>query len=238
MTWAQGTFAFGFGILVPAVGILGAMRLKREERNWIKGFTVAAGATLLALIGSCVVAVLLFPRYPHQQVPELLANAFTFPGVLVGIGSIWFVPRARAASRNFCAGASIIVAVLYIGGLAACYELFTWPFRKALPWTATDIHEWYWSETLLPDYSYYLKAKVTENQFRTYVARFGLTPHAPDRAYSESSIWLNWESAPESDGGWWNPSDSLDTTFVREGHDTWTFAKFEQGYLYLASLNH
>jgi hypothetical protein len=238
MTWAQGTFAFCFGILTPAVGVLCAARLRRERKSWIRGFLLGSATTFLALVVCCFIAHFCFPRYPNQRIPEPLANAFTLPGVAAGIAAVWFVSAAHATAKRFCVFGSVLVVVLYVGGLALCYETFTWRFRKELPWSAHDVHEWYMSDTLLPDYSYQLKAQVTEDQFRRYITRFGLTPHTPTRSYSDSAIWLSWNRAPGFEGGWWDPSASLDSTFVWQGYDTWTFAKFENGYLYLASVNH
>jgi hypothetical protein len=235
MTWAQGTFAFCFGILVPLVGILCAARLKRERKPWLKGLILGSATTFLALVGCCFIAVFCYPHYRTlQQPPELLANAFALPGVAAGIAAVWFVSDARTASRRFCTIASVGLLITYIGGLGLCHEAFTWPFRKALPWSAQDIHEWCVAETLLPDYSYQLKARISEQQFRDYIARFGLTPHTPSRAYSDP-ISLTWDPAPELERDWWDPSESLDATFVRQGNRTWTLAKYEHGFLYLAS---
>ena len=129
--------------------------------------------------------------------------------------------------------------------LAICFAWFLWyrpdqwRFRHKLPWSAQDVHEWHREDGFLPDYSYLLKAKITEAQFRRYITKFGLTSHTASRQYSESpDPWLSWEAAPSFDGGWWNPSDSLEDTFVWQGYDTWTFAKYEHGYLYLSSINH
>jgi hypothetical protein len=116
--------------------------------------------------------------------------------------------------------------------------MFTWSFRKKLPWSATDIHEIYWTDFPLPDYSYNLKAKISESQFLKYISKFGLSPHTTDRQYSDDVIWLNWDAPPDNKGSWWNPTDSLTNTFVWQGNDTWIFAKYEHGYLYLGSLNH
>ena len=114
-----------------------------------------------------------------------------------------------------------------------------WAFRRALPWSASDVHEWIWSETLLPDYSYHLKARVTEEEFGRYTARFGLTPHAETRQYSEAApLWLSWRTPDNFKGDWWTPSETLNGTFVANEGRTWTFAKYEHGYLYLASLAH
>jgi hypothetical protein len=90
----------------------------------------------------------------------------------------------------------------------------------------------------LPDYSYNLKARVTEKQFCDYITRFGLTPHTPARTYSDEAILLSWKMGPGFEAGWWDPSDSLDATFVWQNYHTWTFAKYEHGFLYLASITH
>lgn len=114
-----------------------------------------------------------------------------------------------------------------------------WQFRHQLPWGAQDVHEWYQEDSFLPDYSYLLKAKITEDQFRSYIGKFGLTIHSENRKYSEpSDPWLNWTDWSGRKNDWWNPSSSIENTFVAEGGDTWTFAKYEQGYLYLSSVNH
>jgi hypothetical protein len=124
----------------------------------------------------------------------------------------------------------------FIAALFAADSKPSW--RQNLPATATDVHEWSWADGFLPDYSYLLKARVTETEFTQFVALLGLTPHTPARQYSEESHWLSWRAAPGFDGDWWDASDSLDSTFVREGQDTWSFAKYENGYLYFQSLNH
>src|SRR6185503_8586946 len=149
MTWAQGTFAFCFGILTPAVGVLSAVRLRRERKSWIRGLLLGSVATFLASAVCCFIAHFCFPNYPRQHIPELLANAFTLPAIAAGIAAIWFVSDTRAAGKRFCLFASALVVVLYVGGLALCYEAFTWRFRKELPWSAHDVHEWYVSDTLL-----------------------------------------------------------------------------------------
>lgn len=80
---------------------------------------------------------------------------------------------------------------------------------------------------------------MKKEEFDVYVAKLGLTLHTPNRKYEEPAVpWLDWGVAPDEKTSWWNPSPSLDSTFVDQGHDTWTFAKYENGRLYLKSLNH
>jgi hypothetical protein len=111
-----------------------------------------------------------------------------------------------------------------------------WGFRRELPWTAGDIHEDYETDALLPDYSYQLKARITEAEFQVYIAKFKLTPHTPTRHYAESfDALLGWW---QHTNDWWDPSTSLSNTFVWQRGTEWTFAKYEHGYLYLKSMEH
>ena len=111
-------------------------------------------------------------------------------------------------------------------------------WRRYLPATAAEVREWAWADGFLPDYGYLLKARITETEFKQFVSQLGLTPHTPDRKYSEESHWLSWSALPGFDGDWWDVSSSLDSTYVSEGNDTWIFAKYESGCLYFQSLNH
>jgi hypothetical protein len=110
-------------------------------------------------------------------------------------------------------------------------------WRSSLPETATDIEEQAWSDGFLPDYDYYLRARITESEFEKFVKDLELTPHSDTRIYSESSL-LSWSGALIGDKEWWNPTEYLEGTYVKEGGTNWTFAKYEDGFLYFRSLDH
>jgi hypothetical protein len=130
-----------------------------------------------------------------------------------------------------------VIVLTVLAGLAwAWHELNVWPLRRALPWSATDIHEWSREDGFLPDYTYLLKAKITPEEFRSYVHARGLTPHAASREYEDQESWLGWQG--RSGLPWWTPTDSLDTTFVANYGREWTYAKYEDGYIYVKSLCH
>ena len=111
-------------------------------------------------------------------------------------------------------------------------------WRRHLPASATDIQEWSWADGFLPDFSYQLKARVTDAEFHQFVASLGLTPHTPERKYSEASHWLSWSPSLRFVGKWWDASNALTSTYVKEGHDTWMFAKHENGFLYFKCFSH
>lgn len=142
-------------------------------------------------------------------------------------------------------GAIVLLPAIAIVGLYLAFKVafsgdptegLSW--RHDLPATATDVHEWAWADGFLPDYSYILKAKVSEPDFNVFIRKLKLTPHSPDRQYSDNPAWLSWSCPPGFTNDWWDASGSLSNTFVDEGHDTWSFAKYENGYLYFQSLNH
>lgn len=135
---------------------------------------------------------------------------------------------------------ALFTALLVTGVAWALWGPMTqWGFRRALPSNAEDVHEWFWEDGFLPDYTYKLKAKMSDEQFHRYLERLKLTPHSPDRPYSDDSqVWLRWKDRHGGALECWDPSESLAETFVLQAGDTWTFAKRERGYLYLKSLNH
>jgi len=238
MTWAQGTFAFCFGILVPLVGYWCAKPLRKAQKPWFLRFLLCASIMFAAMIGCCALALLFFPHYPRQYVPEWLANAFTLPALLAGIGLLHWCSRKDTAPGPFFPRHRLKLIITYILGLCLTHYLFTWGFRKELPWLAGDVHEHYTTDILLPDYSYYLKAKISEAQFQRYIAKFKLTLHTSDRNYTDDTVWLQWDAHDSTPNHWWDPSKTLNNTYVWQGNDTWIFAKYENGYLYLQSLNH
>jgi hypothetical protein len=122
------------------------------------------------------------------------------------------------------------------GGMSAPAKPPSW--RRHLPASATGIKEWAWTDGFLPDFSYQLKARITDSEFVEFVASLGLTPHTPDRKYSEASHWLSWSPSLRFDGKWWDASNALTSTYVKEGHDTWMFAKHENGFLYFKCFSH
>jgi len=134
----------------------------------------------------------------------------------------------------------VILVVACLGGQASIRLLFASPIRRALPWTAREVHEWQWNEPGLTgqDYTYLVKARISERQFDAYVDRLDLSPHSPDRDYEHSGFSPNWDPhLPGTDQSpvWWDPSASLDGTYVYDGGSWWIVAKWENGIVYAVS---
>jgi hypothetical protein len=98
--------------------------------------------------------------------------------------------------------------------------------------------EWSWSDGFLPDYSYVMKARISQGDFEAFRLTLNLAPHTPERRYSDDVHLLSWSAPSGFTNTWWDASTSLETTFVNQGNDTWSFAKYENGFLYFQSLNH
>lgn len=111
-------------------------------------------------------------------------------------------------------------------------------WREHLSTNATDVLEWSWSDGFLPDYSYVMKARVSQADFESFCTALELTPHTADRGYTDDVRWLSWSAPPGFTNTWWDVSLSLEGTRVSQGSDTWSFAKYENGFLYFQSLNH
>lgn len=104
-----------------------------------------------------------------------------------------------------------------------------------LPGGAQIVFRSQWKDGFLPDATFKLKAKVSADEFASAVQRLGLTPHTKDRKYTDDTLWLQWM---RDDDERWNPSPSIDETFVHQEGDSWQLAKYENGFLFYQSLSH
>lgn len=104
------------------------------------------------------------------------------------------------------------------------------PFRRALPWSTRDVQSYSETYELSGDSYYYLKARISKEQFEKYVAKLHLIHWERDRKIKESDI--NWQNQLHQKLDWWNPGLSEDDTYSKTDTD-FTTAKFSEGYLYL-----
>jgi hypothetical protein len=111
-------------------------------------------------------------------------------------------------------------------------------FRDYLPPTAAPVYEWSWSDPMIGDGSYMMKARVNAKEFSHFAKELRLSPHTKTRIYTDDVMWLSWIAAPGSHETWWNPSDKLGSTFVRQDGRSWMYAKHEQGYLFFKQVSH
>jgi hypothetical protein len=137
----------------------------------------------------------------------------------------------------------IVFLFLFAGVCFGCWALArsfsTSPLRRKLPPTAQQVQEWRWSEEgpLGQDYSYALKARITEEEFLAYVHELDMAPYSVEKGYGYGFV-LTWRPPgmpPELE--WWDPSDSYETTYIYDGRSWWTYAKWENGFIYVVSYN-
>lgn len=157
-------------------------------------------------------------------------------GILAAMTSFWVVRLLFRKQTTYSRRIGLQQILLLIIAISLihyqAYNVEAWNFRKKLPWSATDVHEWHWEDFLIPDYSYCLKAKMSEEAFQDYVQEFGLEK----KEMPLENKYVNW-SGPGPEKLWWDVSTNLDDTymFIDAQGDGWTLAKYENGYLYLHS---
>lgn len=225
MTWAQGVFAFCGGVLAPATGILCAWRIRREDVSLLKGFVLGFGTVFCVLIAVSFLAKLFFPGYPDDPVPELIAISFTIPVFISSIFAIRLIVPSRSELNRFPFFGASVLAVIYVAGVFAAYEMFTWSYRKALPWSASQVKEQVWREGFLPDFAYYLRARITEEQFLEYVVRFEL----------ESAGKMGYFTKP-SEAQWWGPTPGEHEVYRLEENGWSMEAVYDNGVIWVKAI--
>jgi hypothetical protein len=131
--------------------------------------------------------------------------------------------------------------IIICGGMVLFIRDFRmWPQRKALPSTAEDIQEWSWIEPgpLSQDYSYLLRAKISEEEFAVYVNERGLEPYIQP-AEDSSDFFISWHpfNSRITHLEWWNPTDSFENTYIISSDSWWEYAKYENGYIFAVAFN-
>jgi len=120
---------------------------------------------------------------------------------------------------------SLTIAAAIVG--YGWYVLTTRYAVRALPWSASDVQEYYKDSGFpLYDYEYKLKALMREEVFAGYGNRLGFRRLKGSR-YSDP-----WRSG---DPPWWDPSPSMSNAYGYEGCDDGAIVKWENGFVYYIS---
>jgi len=133
--------------------------------------------------------------------------------------------------------ARLAIAILLLAALPACRRVASFLSEpglvRALPAAATDVRTWSWQEQgpLPQDSTLRVRARVTHEEFVEYVTGMGMAPHTPERRYGHgfAPAW-----GPDPGIDWWTPSRELGETYVREDGASWTSAKWEDGFIWIA----
>lgn len=112
-------------------------------------------------------------------------------------------------------------------------------YQKCLPTTASDIKVFVWKEDLLPDYEYYLKAKISKQDFLRYIDTFNLVLYSDTLKFEDDAIWNGLSGVfRDSVKTWWLVDESKDSSYIWNKGQEWNVAKYENGYLYFYANNH
>lgn len=136
-------------------------------------------------------------------------------------------------------GAVVVLAAVVMFSVGGRDVLTESPLRRALPGSATDVHDLY--VDMDQDYSYYLAARLPREDFEAYCAGQNLTPHTPERIYTDGTEWLDWGAMtlnPSEPMDWWLPTESLAGTYVNQQGHHWTMAKWQDGVIYVKAISH
>ncbi|WP_420645679.1 hypothetical protein [Candidatus Leptofilum sp.] len=132
----------------------------------------------------------------------------------------------------------LVFVGICLGGWFLFKEITTSPFRKALPATAEEVHEWSWNEPgpLSQDFSYMLAARISNQDFMNYVDQFDLSPYDQQMDVNAPS-WSSGQQLNDDILDWWTPTESTEGTYVYATGSYWIYAKHENGYLFLYAYN-
>lgn len=102
--------------------------------------------------------------------------------------------------------------------------------RRALPATATDVHEYYQDDYFQGDFVRCLQAKMPEAEMPQFAAKLGLTQRYNARQHSELPLTF---SIPDMIP-WWHPPASLEGAYLKyqPGKESYSIARYQNGRVY------
>jgi len=109
-------------------------------------------------------------------------------------------------------------------------------YRKALPPTATDIHEK--RVDMFPDYTLFLKARMAREDYDAYVKKVGLGPPLKIQTNSPWEMWAEGDGWGAKPPAWWNPTSADPGSVGASSGRANTLAQYENGYLYLVNFKY
>jgi hypothetical protein len=120
------------------------------------------------------------------------------------------------------AGVAVCVLIMLLS--VGWYYLSTSPLRRALPSSASEVVDRY--SDVRPDYTYYLKARMSEADFRRYCDTLGAKPCVAGGKDLDNTIPLSY----------WSVSPSTDNAFVVQSGRVTTYLKRDKDCVYVKSI--
>lgn len=188
-TATQYALACCFILIAPALGFVGAVVRRNRGGSPALGALIVAASSWTGWLASCVVAIVLFPGYPREAIPEHIAMLFVVPGfVAAGAALAWIVsrrPAKRERRDELRVGiAGIALALVASAGLVGAHRYLTVSLAiRSLPPTAVVLHEQReMYDDFLGDYFYSVTARMTPEQFRAWMQALDM-PHVSADEY-------------------------------------------------------
>jgi hypothetical protein len=180
-----------FLFLGPAFGLAGGFLQWRRGLSVFAGMFAATGVSWMAWIGSCVLALFLFPEYPRHP-SEPVAMLFTLPGLVSGALVLRWTAKRRAPERGprwlgpaLGTGLIAAVAALSVAAISVHVRALEWPAYRELPDGATVIFERAYEDSFFGEYMYEMDARMTHDEFCAWMRRLGLRPRTPEERIFE-----------------------------------------------------
>jgi len=231
VTWTQAVFAYCFVVIAPSAAVLAGICGHKNGRTIVHFISVGV-AIIAVTVVSCFTAMHAFPDYPSAHISEPLALLFTLPSLFASMLLVWFVSANTLSGRCWPWLSAGVVLAIFLLGVTASYYLVTSPLRTGLPMSASDIREQCWSDGFLPDYAYHLRAKIPQSEFTQYAQRMGLRPYSR----ADDPHKFSWRNHGESEMRWWDPAPAVTSVYCSTWQYGGTYAKFENGYIYVYSF--
>ncbi len=125
----------------------------------------------------------------------------------------------------------ILTVFLLLLICVSCNILPQSPYRQALPKTASDIKEY---RSGVVDFTYLLRAKVTENEFSDYVRFFGLLPDKLNGISEKNRHLRTQRQKSDFFPSWWSTiRPGIDIVFEKRDKSDIITTKYEEGFLFL-----
>jgi len=127
------------------------------------------------------------------------------------------------------------IAIVAIGAALIWYFMIQTPYRRSLPpEAATDIME----ETLTDSAAvstYFLRARLKADAFPEYCSKLKFSLLSDMNAITgEARQYASWKA--EKAPSWWNPSESMLSTYYSVERRSIVLAKHENGFLYIKAV--
>ena len=142
--------------------------------------------------------------------------------VLIAIGIVanamrW---RQRIVWQRVCLGLLLLLPLTLVDKVVPSSA------RRHLPAGAADVREYYHG-SFTGDYIRFLRARMSDTQFREYARNLGMTNRYAE--VTESGVGMNWHARHIRDVPWWTPPSDVDNAFIQ-------FAKHPDGRISYSNL--